>query len=126
MCSSDLYGVVVGTVTAMVLFARRVAHLVEVERIPDPDGTRVVYRVTGQVFFASINDLVEQFEVDHDPDSVLVDMSAAHLWDASSVAAFDAIETKYGRRGKTVTIVGLHGYSADMHGRLAGELNAGH
>ena len=120
------YGVVVGTLTAMVLFARRVAHLVEVERVVDPDGTRVVYGITGQVFFASTNDLVEQFEVNHDPDSVVVDMSRAHIWDASSVAALDAIENRYGRRGKTVTIVGLNEHSAAMHGRLAGELSGSH
>ncbi len=120
------YGVVIGTVTAMVLFARRVAHLVDVERVVDPDGTRAVYRVTGQVFFASINDLVEQFEVNDDPDSITIDMSAAHIWDASSVAAFDAIETKYGRRGKTVTIVGMNEHSSAMHDRLAGELSGSH
>ena len=81
---------------------------------------------SSDLFFASINDLIEQFEVNHDPDSVLVDMAAAHIWDASSVAAFDAIETKYGRRGKTVTIVGLNEHSAAMHGRLAGELSGSH
>ena len=120
------YGVVTGTVTAMVLFARRVAHLVEVERVPDPDGTQVVYAVRGQVFFASVNDLVEQFEVNADPDHVTVDMSRAHIWDASSVAAFDVIETRYARRGKTVEVVGLDEHSAAMHGRLAGELSGSH
>lgn len=46
-------GVVVGTVTAMVVFARRVAHLAQVTAVTDPDGTTVVYRVTGELFFAS-------------------------------------------------------------------------
>lgn len=49
-------------------------------------------------------------------------MRAAHVWDASSVAALDAITTKYGRRGKTVRIVGMDERSATMHGRLAGQL----
>lgn len=30
-----------------------------------------------------------------DPDDVVIDLSDAHIWDASSVAALDAIETKY-------------------------------
>jgi SulP family sulfate permease len=34
-------------------------------------------------------------------------MTGAHIWDASSVAALDAIITKYTTRGKRVDIVGL-------------------
>jgi SulP family sulfate permease len=38
------------------------------------------------------------------------------------VAALDAVTTKYATRGKTVEIVGLNEASAQMHGRLAGQL----
>lgn len=62
----------------------------------------MIYRVTGELFFASSNDLVGQFDYAGDPDKVVIDLSAAHIWDASSVAALDAIETKYAKRGKTV------------------------
>jgi SulP family sulfate permease len=118
------YGVGAGVLTAMVLFARRVAHLVEVTSVRSPDGTQVVYSVDGQVFFASSNDLVYQFDYASDPDTVMIDMSQAHVWDASSVAALDAITTKYERRGKTVEIVGLNAHSATMHDRLAGQLGS--
>ncbi|MFD5457762.1 SulP family inorganic anion transporter, partial [Streptomyces olivaceus] len=37
-------GVVVGSVTAMVIFARRVARLADVTSVTDPDGGQVVYR----------------------------------------------------------------------------------
>ncbi|WP_432123311.1 SulP family inorganic anion transporter [Streptomyces sp. S1] len=119
-------GVVVGSVTAMVIFARRVAHLAEVTRVTGPDGTGVLYTVTGELFFASSNDLVGRFDYAADPEKVVIDLSAAHIWDASSVAALDAVETKYARRGKTVEITGLNTPSADLHGRLSGELVAGH
>ncbi|MGW3158449.1 SulP family inorganic anion transporter [Streptomyces sp. NPDC001089] len=119
-------GVVVGSVTAMVIFAKRVAHLADVTAVADPDGTMVVYSVTGELFFASSNDLVGQFSYVTDPDKIVIDLSAAHVWDASSVAALDAIETKYAQRGKTVEITGLNDPSARLHGRLSGELTAGH
>ncbi|EST33448.1 hypothetical protein N566_19375, partial [Streptomycetaceae bacterium MP113-05] len=119
-------GVIVGVLTAMVAFARRVAHLVHVSSVTDPDGTQVIYAVTGELFFASSNDLVHQFDYAGDPDDVVVDLSEAHIWDASSVAALDAIETKYASRGKKVTIIGLNDPSARMHDRLAGELVSGH
>ncbi|GGV99137.1 sodium-independent anion transporter [Streptomyces globisporus] len=119
-------GVVLGSVTAMVIFAKRVAHLAEVTAVVDPDGGTVVYRVTGELFFASSNDLVGRFDYATDPDKVVIDLSSTHIWDASSVAALDAIETKYARRGKTVEIIGLNTPSAHLHGKLSGELTAGH
>ncbi|MEU1693748.1 SulP family inorganic anion transporter [Streptomyces hirsutus] len=119
-------GVVVGTVTAMVIFARRVAHLAEVTAVADPDGTSVVYRVTGELFFASSNDIVGRFDYSGDPDHVVIDLSSAHVWDASSVAALDAVETRYAQRGKTVEITGLNEPSARLHDKLSGELVGGH
>ncbi|PJE97889.1 sodium-independent anion transporter [Streptomyces carminius] len=115
-------GVITGVLTAMVAFARRVAHLAEVTAVTDPDGTSVVYAVTGELFFASSNDLVYQFDYTGDPEDVVIDLTDAHIWDASSVAALDAVETKYAARGKKVTIIGLNKPSAAMHGKLAGQL----
>jgi MFS superfamily sulfate permease-like transporter len=86
----------------------------------------VVYRVTGALFFASSNDLVGQFDYTGDPDRVVIDLSAAHIWDASSVAALDVIETKYTQRGKTVEIIGLNEPSARLHKTLSGELTGSH
>lgn len=119
-------GVVVGSVTAMVVFAKRVAHFAEVTAVTDPDGTTVVYRVTGELFFASSNDLVGRFDYAGDPGEVVIDLSAAHIWDASSVATLDAITAKYAQRGKTVEITGLNEPSAHLHGRLSGELADSH
>ncbi|CAG7606825.1 SulP family inorganic anion transporter [Actinacidiphila bryophytorum] len=117
-------GVVVGTVTvtAMVIFARRVARVTAVTSVTDPDGTEVVYAVTGELFFASANDLITRFDYAGDPGKVVIDLTDAHVWDASSVAALDAITTKYASRGKAVEIVGLNQDSARMHGNLTGEL----
>ncbi|MGW0517569.1 SulP family inorganic anion transporter [Crossiella sp. NPDC003009] len=113
-------GVIAGTITAMVIFARRVAHLVTLDAVREDD--RVVYTVNGELFFASSNDLVGQFDYPNDPDQVVIDLSRAHIWDASTVAALDAVTAKYAERGKTVEIIGLNQHSAAMHGRLTGEL----
>ena len=118
-------GVGVGVLVAMTLFARRVAHLTETNRhlTTDADGREVAtYRVTGELFFASSNDLYTQFDYAGDPDRVVIDLSDSHVWDASTVASLDAITTKYERKGKTVTIIGLNDASAERHGRLSGQL----
>ncbi len=118
-------GVVVGVLVAMTLFARRVAHLTETRRelVTDRNGTpTAVYHVTGELFFASSNDLYTQFDYADDPQDVVIDLTQSHIWDASTVASLDAITTKYARKGKTVEIVGLNAASAERHELLSGSL----
>jgi sulfate permease, SulP family len=81
-----------------------------------------VYAVTGELFFASSNDLVYQFDYRGDPANIVIDLTESHIWDASTVATLDAITTKYARYGKTVRITGLNPSSAQRHERLAGKL----
>jgi SulP family sulfate permease len=121
-------GVVVGVTVAMVAFARRVAHLATVERTLNlnVDKPTAFYKVVGELFFASSNDLTTQFDYAGDPPRVVIDLSGSHVWDASTVAALDAVTTKYERHGKTVTIAGMNEASTAMHTRLAGRLGQGH
>ncbi|MCO4236949.1 SulP family inorganic anion transporter [Pseudarthrobacter sp. MDT3-28] len=121
-------GVGVGVLVAMVLFARRVAHFVTVERTAKTvDGHETAtYVVDGELFFASSNDLYTQFEYALDPKEVIIDMHASHLWDASTIAALDAITEKYRHHGTEVKIIGLNDASELMRQRLGGKLGAGH
>ena len=118
-------GVGVGVLVACVLFAQRVAHLVDVTREVDDEGG-VRYTVTGALFFASSNDLYTQFEYAADSDDVVVDLSAAQVWDASTVAALDAVTHKYATRGKRVRFEGLDEHSTAGFERHTGQLGAGH
>lgn len=127
------YGVITGVLVAMIAFAHRVAHFTQVTAFDDPriteDGVlqgRRVYKVRGELFFASSNDLVYQFAYTTDPDHIVIDMSETHIWDASTVAALDAITTKYAAKGKTVEIVGLNPASEARRDRLSGHLAGAH
>jgi SulP family sulfate permease len=130
-------GVAVGVLLAMVLFARRIAHVITVTRSVDDAAGRVRYDVVGPLFFGSSNDLVEHFSYAADaahaeeagvasrPEaSVLVDLSRASVWDASSVAALDSVETKFAAHGLAVEFVGLDERSGTFHGRLTGQLGS--
>lgn len=114
-------GVVVGVLAASVLFVRRVAHFVTVNRTLLGDDS-VRYDVVGELFFASSNDLTTQFEYSEDPHRVVIDMSRSHIWNASTVAALDAITTKYERLGKDVSIDGLNTRASTFHSNLTGNL----
>lgn len=120
--SNLAYGVVAGVILAMVLFARRVAHVISVDRSLAGDGATARYQVRGPLFFGSSHDLVEHFSYADDPAAVTIDLSQAQIWDASTVAALDSIEAKYRRHGTTVRIEGLDERSTRFHQRLSGHL----
>ena len=107
-------------------------HIVSIEKVSeidtDHDGqidTRT-YRVYGQLFWASSNDLVYQFDYTDSANHIVIDLIAAEIWDASTVATLDAITQKFQDKGKTVSIIGLDGPSQDRLDRLSGRLGAGH
>ncbi|SER64800.1 SulP family inorganic anion transporter [Corynebacterium cystitidis] len=111
-------GVGAGVIAAMVAFATRVAHLVRIEKV---DSGK--YKVHGQLFFASSNDMVYQFDYTDEADRVIVDMHDADVWDASTIAALDAVREKYAERNKTVEFVGLKGKTAKWVNNLSGKLD---
>jgi len=124
-------GVIAGVVIAMVMFARRVAHFATVTRLvasvtrlvaSEGETETVRYTVTGELFFASSNDIYTQFEYALDPSAVIIDMTQSHIWDASTVAALDSGMAKYEQYGKTVEFVGLNDASIAFQSRLSGKL----
>jgi len=121
-------GVGLGVLTAMVLFARRVAHFATVTRTIKGEGEQAVarYTVDGELFWASSNDLYTQFEYAEDPQRIVIDLTTSHLWDASTIAALDSVEDKYRHYGKNVEFIGLNEASQNMRNRMSGKLGAGH
>lgn len=121
-------GVGAGVLTAMVLFANRVARFVTVTRTVEEhfDQEIAKYVVNGELFFASSNDLYTQFNYAEDPEDIVIDMHQSHLWDASTIAALDSITDKYEKYGKNVDIQGLNQASANMRERMGGKLGGGH
>lgn len=114
-------GVGVGVLLAIAFFARRVAHVVTVQRTSDEN--HAVYKVRGPLFFGSSNDLLEQFNFAEDPQSVTVDFADTQIWDASTVAVLDSLQEKYKDLDVDVRFVGLDERSEIFHGRLSGTLN---
>ncbi len=120
------YGVVAGVLLAAIFFARRVAHLVEVSSVLDPDGGIRVYAITGELFFASTNELVHSFDYADPVPRVVIDLTDAHVWDTSAVATLDAVVAKFAARGVDAEIIGLNTHSAHLHERTTGQLNGAH
>jgi sulfate permease, SulP family len=119
-------GVLAGVLLSAIFFARRVAHVVEVTDVVDPDQQLRIYRVTGELFFASTNELVHAFDYFEETPNVIIDLADAHVWDSSAVAVLDTIVAKFARHGTHAEITGLNRLSTELHDRLSGHLTSAH
>ncbi len=107
-------GVLAGVVLSGVFFAAKVARLLGIEIERSEDGTEMTYFITGQVFFASSNSLVDAFDYQDVPERVRIDVSDAHFWDITAIGALDDIVLNLRRHGATVEVIGLNQASATM------------
>jgi sulfate permease, SulP family len=112
-------GVLAGVLLSAVLFARRIAHLVEVDSRLSSDGKTRSYRVAGQLFFVSVEQFVASFDFDEPVETVEIGLDHAHLWDSSAVAALDKVVLKFRRKGVMVRLVGVNQASKTLLDLLA-------
>ena len=101
-------GVVLGVILSAVFFMRKVGKTVVVEEIATPEAGVLRYRVTGQLFFASADVFAAAFEHHGHPTRVEIDMTGAHLWDLTGVAAVDKVVFRYRRQGAAVEVIGMN------------------
>ena len=112
-------GVLVGIVLSALLFARKVAHLAFMEDELSADGRTLRVAVVGNLFFATVTGFLAHFDFSADVDRVVLDLSRAHVWDASAAVAIDKAVHRFGARGVEVEVVGLGPESASIVERMA-------
>jgi SulP family sulfate permease len=99
---SDLaIAVVVGVIVSALVFAWEHAKHVIVHRSTNDEGS-TVYDVTGPLFFGSISNFLEQFDMDKDSDDVIVEFKNSRVVDHSAIEAIDTLAERYLSRGKTM------------------------
>jgi sulfate permease, SulP family len=112
-------GVVAGVLLSGIFFAWKISQIFRITSTLSADGTARTYVVEGQVFFASADNFVAAFDFREVLERVTIDVSKAHIWDISSVAALDTVVLKFRRDGAIVEIVGLNQASETIVDRLA-------
>jgi len=112
-------GVLLGVLLSGIFFAGKIAQIFRVSSTLSPDGRARTYRVEGQVFFASADNFLAAFDFREVLERVTIDLSRAHIWDISSVAALDTVVLKFRREGAEVKVVGLNEASETIVDRLA-------
>ncbi len=111
-------GVFVGVLLSGIFFAYKIAQIFRVTSTLSDDGTARTYLIEGQLFFASAEDFTNAFDFKEALDKVTIDVSHAHIWDISSVAAVDMVVVKFRREGAIVEIVGMNEASETIVDKL--------
>jgi sulfate permease, SulP family len=101
-------GVILGVLLSAVFFMRKVGKTIIVTEIETAGEGVLRYRVTGQLFFASADLFAASFEHHGHPKRVEIDMTDAHLWDLTGVAAVDKVVFRYRRQGAQVEVIGMN------------------
>ena len=112
-------GVLIGVLLSGIFFAGKIAQLLRVTSTLSEDGLARTYVVEGQVFFASAEDFTAAFDFKEALERVTIDVTRAHIWDISSVAALDMIVLKFRREGADVKIVGMNKATETIVDKLA-------
>lgn len=113
--------VVVGVIVSALAYAWNNARRINsTTRESATEKGAKVYEINGPLFFGSSDGFTELFEVETDPDTVIVDFKDSRVVDQSALQAIEAIAGKYEAVGKRIQLRHL---SRDCHQLLT---TAGH
>jgi len=112
------YGVFVGVLLAAMFFANKIGHFLYINAELDSEGRQRTYKVVGQVFFSSADKFIAAFDFKDTVRQVTIDLSRAHFWDITAVAALDKVVIKLRREGIEVHVLGLNEASATIVDRF--------
>ena len=95
--------VIVGIIMSALVFAWENAKLIRARKRIKKDGTKV-YDIYGPLFFGSIQEFNNKFDVHNDPEKVEIDFLESTVSDHSAIEALFNLVERYEKVGKTITI----------------------
>ncbi|MCQ0093891.1 SulP family inorganic anion transporter [Roseovarius sp. M141] len=103
--------VVVGVIVSALAYSWNNAKRIHATTKLDESGARV-YSIEGPLFFGSAEGFAELFDIEGDPDTVVVDFDQSRVVDQSALQAIETLAGKYQAAGKTLQLRHL---SRDCH-----------
>jgi len=91
--------VIVGVIVSALVFAWKHAQQILVDASVDADGQKV-YDLRGPIFFGSVSNFKELFDVDGDPEDVVIEFKRSRISDHSGIEAIQNLAGKYAAQGK--------------------------
>ncbi|OOH85815.1 sodium-independent anion transporter [Pasteurellaceae bacterium 15-036681] len=111
-------GVFSGVLLSALFFANKIGRYLSVRILPTGDNDSLGYAVVGQVFFASADDFINQFDYTQPVREVSIDLTHAHFWDVTGVSALDKVVLRYRKQGVIVEVIGLNEASKTLVDRF--------
>jgi len=93
--------VIIGVIMSALVFAWKHAKVYYKTKMEE---NKKVYLFEGPLFFGSAKAFIESFDIQNDPDEVIMDFKDVRVMDSSGVEAIDKITKKYKEAGKTIKI----------------------
>ena len=95
--------VIIGIIMSALVFAWENAKRIRARKHYLEDGTKV-YSIWGSLFFGSITTFKSKFNVNKDPDKIIIDFLESSVNDHSALEALFQLVEKYQAAGKTVEV----------------------
>ena len=98
--------VILGVIVSTLIFAWEHAKIIEVKTSKNKKGWKT-YELKGTLFFASVKNFHELFEIKTDPKEVIIDFKLSRVTDHSALMAIDSLAKKYKAANKKLHLVHL-------------------
>ncbi len=109
--------VVVGVIISALVYAWNAAKRIDASVRPSiREAGALVYDIQGPLFFGSVTGFQNLFNVDNDPETVIIDFTNSRVVDQSALQAIEDMAAKYQASGKNVMLRHL---SRDCHALLS-------
>ena len=95
--------VLTGVIIASLVFAWDNAKRIRARKHLDENGVKH-YEIYGPLFFGSVTAFYEKFDVQNDPDEVIIDFKESRVVDMSAIEALNKTTERYQKIGKKVQL----------------------
>jgi SulP family sulfate permease len=93
--------VLVGVIISALIFAWESAKRIRARKYVDENGIKH-YELFGPLFFGSTTAFAEKFDVNNDPNEIIIDFAESRISDMSAIDAVNKITERYAKLGKKV------------------------
>ncbi len=98
--------VLAGVVVSALVFAWKNALRIRARKHIDENGVKH-YEIFGPLFFGSVQMFNSKFDVENDPEKVIIDFGESRVADHSGIEAINKLAQKYEQEGKNISLLHL-------------------
>ena len=105
--------VLIGVIISALVFAWESAKRIRARKYVDDNGVKH-YELFGPLFFGSTTAFSEKFDVENDPNEIIIDFAESKITDMSAIDAVNKITERYAAIGKKVHLKHLSSDCIDL------------